>query len=230
MKGNRLWLLGTIAAVAVIVVLGWFLGVSPKLAGAEQATAEQLTVDQGNTIQQAEIDDLRQKDEDIDELRGAVEVLRKGIPESVLAEDFIDEIAADAIASGVTLKRITLSEPAPWGVELDSAEGSSSAEDEGSAAPPAAVAADGVLTVSVTVEVTGPPEAVIAFSRLAQLADRLYLVDNFSFVGEPDLFSTLTGYLFVYVDPNAPLPADESTEEGEPAPTDTPTPTETPAP
>lgn len=232
MKGNRLWLLGTVAAVAVIVVLGWLLGVSPKLASADLAAAEQATVDQGNLIQQAELEQLRQKNEEIDVLRAEVDVLRKGIPGSVLSEDFVDDLVSKAASTGVNVTRISLSEPAPWGASLEVEGGSSTAEDEGSAAPPVSTATDGVFTVAVTIDVTGPPEAVIAFSRLAQEGDRLLLVDNFSYAGDPELKATLTGYTFVYVDPSSRPLAEETAEavDSEPAPSDTPTPTETPAP
>ncbi len=245
MKGNRLWLLGSIAAIATIVVLGWVLGISPKLLEVERAAAEQATVDQGNLAQQAALAQLKEQGANLDEVRAEVKKLQSDVPDEVLSEDFVDQVTSNSLAAGVVVKRITLGEATPWGSSLDSEGGSSTADQEGSAAPPYPTAEEGVYTVSVTIEVVGEPLQVIAFSRLMQEGPRVFLNDTFSYAYKPDQKGTLTGYLFVYRDPTVAPPAevepsDDTTSEPTPtptpsstetsAPTETPTPTETPAP
>jgi len=68
--------------------------------------------------------------------------------------------------------------------------------------PPAEVtpAPEGVYVVPVTVDVQGSAEAVIRFSELIQLDTRLFLMQSFALT--PDAGdSTISGYLFVVVDP-----------------------------
>ena len=60
MKGNRLWLLGTVAVIVIVVVLGWFLGISPKLAEGDAAISQIADVNAQNAVQQAALGQLKE--------------------------------------------------------------------------------------------------------------------------------------------------------------------------
>ena len=51
MTGNRIWMIGTALAIVGIVLLGWFLGVAPKLAEARSANEQRTTVEAQNALQ-----------------------------------------------------------------------------------------------------------------------------------------------------------------------------------
>lgn len=225
MRGNSLWLLGTTAVIAVVVLVGWFLGIAPRLAEADAAALEVATVQQLNATQEAELAALRDQDAALEDLRDQLSDLRVAIPTSAQAEDFVDELANAAARVGVNIKNVRFENPGQWGV-APVAEGAPTTDTstESTTPPPFPTAPDGVFTIAVSIEVVGNPAAVIAFSRLLQEGDRLFLVDGFRFASQADDRATITGFLFLYADPNAP--ADET--EGSPGGSATPDSTATP--
>jgi hypothetical protein len=233
MKGNRLWVLGAVASIAIIVVVGWLLGISPKLAEADTAAREQQSVDALNATQAAEIATLKEQEENLDDLRDDLEELRAAIPDAVLADDFIDQISAAATTAGVTVTRISFAPPGAWGLAA-SAEGAPTTTSEpGSESPPVPTAPEGVYTVGVTIEVLGLSVNVGYFSQLLQEGNRLFLLPSLGYEIEKTT-GTLNGYLFVIRDSTAPPPEAVSGSEGgadeEPEPSETPEPTESPTP
>ncbi len=199
MKGNRLWALGSIAAIAVIVVLGWVLGLSPKLAEAELAIAQQQTVDQQNLIQEAALVTLREQNDNIDELTADLEDLHKQIPATQEVDVFIDSAQRAAAAAGVVIMRLVAAEAGEYGA-APVGEGQPVPEAgpvEGTPAP------TGLYTIALDIEVKGTPEAVIRFSELMQLGERIYFLPTFSYT--PDSTSgVLNGYLSVIADASVP--------------------------
>ena len=245
MKGNRLWLLGTVAVIAVAVLLGWFLGIAPRLAQVDAIGLELASVQQLNAIQESEIAILQQQGADISELEERLEELRRAIPTSVRAEDFVDAVATIAARAGGTVTSVQFAKPGVWGVAPDAADVPVTTPEpsEGELEqlePPIPIAADGVFTVAVTIQVSGDPLAVIAFSRFLQEDERLFLGSSFAYALSPNRSATISGYVFVYADPNVPLeevlgtvPADtppDETPAEEPGATPSPTPTPTPTP
>ncbi len=192
MKGNRLWALGSFAAIAVIVVLGWVLGLSPKLAEADMAIAQQQTVDQQNLIQEAALVTLREQNDNIDELTADLEDLHKQVPATQEVDVFIDSAQRAAAAAGVVIMRLVAAEAGEYGA-APVGEGQPVPEAgpvEGTPAPP------GLYTIALDIEVKGTPEAVIRFSELMQLGERIYFLPTFSYT--PDSTSgVLNGFLSV---------------------------------
>lgn len=230
MKGNRLWLLGTVAVIAIVVVLGWVVGISPKLAEGSAAIAEQQTVDSQNLMQAATLAELEKKAEDIDDLRANVETLRKFIPATQSAEAFLAFVQRAADAAVVQITNITVAEPTVYG-EAPIAEGAVAppTTDENAAPIPGATAPDGVLTIAVSIEVSGAAPNVIVFSRIVQVGDRLFVAPKFTFVPD-ETKGTLSGFLYVIADPAGAVVVEEdgAATEPTPEPTETPEPSPTP--
>jgi hypothetical protein len=153
--------------------------------------------------------------------------LRLAIPTSAQAEDFIDEVAAAAARAGVNIKSIRFEDPGPWGAApVTEGTPTETTDGESTIPPPYPTAPDGVFTVAVSIEIVGNPLASITFSRLLQEGERLFLSDGFRFAAQADERATITGFLFIYADPNAQ--ADET--EGSPGSTPSPDPSATPTP
>lgn len=235
MKGNRMWLLGTVAVIAAVVVLGWFLGISPKLAEADAAIAQTADVNAQNAVQQAALGQLKQQYESLDELKADLAEIRKEIPSLQPADEFVNWISASAQSTTVFVKKIIISEPNPYGT-APVIEGQPAPVTDGEEVVPSGGAApDGVFTIPVSIEVIGSPANIIAFSKLMQLGDRLFVVSNFSYTPDEST-GILSGFLYLIDDPNAPaffIPTpeptedkstEETTDQPTPEPSDTPTP------
>lgn len=224
MKGNRLWLLGAVAAIAAVVLLGWVLGISPKLAEASTAAAQQAAVDAQNVAQKAQLEVLREQYSNLDTLEADLEKLRLAVPDSPEVDQWIDSIQAAAVASGVVLRSVTAAEPGVYGVALDAG---APPAPEGAIPPPGATAPDNVVTIGVIVEVNGPPDAVIRFSRLAQLGTRIFVAPVFNY-SPADSLGTLNGFIYVITDPAAPpKPSDSAVDDAAPRIEPTPDPIST---
>ncbi len=237
MKGNRLWAFGSVAAMALVLVLGWFLGVSPKLAESELSKIDLQSVEQQNTMLTAQLVEMRELDAKIDDLETELKEFRDVIPGRVNASAFVDTVQAIAVANALGVRLISIAEPQVWGEggELDATN-----PDTGAALEPLPEAPPGTYTVAVTIQVQGAGVGFTEFARVLQSGERLFLVADFAFDGEKSI-GTLSGFLFVIPDAGEVVePSDDTTSEPTPTPTpsstetpnptETPTPTETPAP
>jgi Tfp pilus assembly protein PilO len=222
---NRLWLLGSVLVVGVVVVLGWFLGIAPKLEEAALARTDLAAVEAQNRAQEEALMLLRDQFDNIDELRADLVDLQRNIPDVLGDQNLSDSISALAAANGVTISSIFFTEAQVFG------DSSTDSEDE-----PAAVAPEGVYMVPVTVTVTGEAVAVVRFASALQQRDHVFFAEKL--VVEPGS-GTVSGFIFVVRPPGVDLSKFDSddvdaTQEPTPTPTDTPAPTpdptETPSP
>lgn len=184
MNANRLIAIALGILTAGVLVLGWFLGVSPKLAEATQADGERTLVEVQNSAHQAVLAELAGKFENIDELRADLKELHAFIPDTHRLEDFLDSMNAKAAAAGVVITVVNVGEPQLPIVDA-------------AAATPAPGPA--LVDIPVTVQVTGELGAVLAFADAAQNADRVFVVTNFGW--EPTAGGILTGSLYVIAEP-----------------------------
>lgn len=235
MTGNRIWLFGAALATVAILILGWLVGVSPKLGEASQAMSDTASVRAQNLDQEARLATLRDQFERLDEFKAHLDVLRIAIPDAPDLEDFYDFLQNASVSAGVVIKSITAAEASQYGTVAGApatpaepttpAPTDSSTPVPGTATPPPpAPASSDVYTVRVEIVVTGAPLAVIAFSKIAQLGKRFFLSTALSY-DESTVSGTVTGYLFVIPSPDIPL-----FQKPKPTPAPTPTPTPTPAP
>lgn len=194
MKENRLWVVGAIAAIAVIVIGGWLLVVSPKLAEGDLAASQQVDVESLNATQQAQVALLREQSGKLDQLKTDLAELQKAIPASQKVDEFIDAVQGAADTAGVVLTKVEAGEAGPYGITLVTDGTTPTPPVDG--APAAPTAPDDAFTVGVTIVATGTPDAVIRFSKLVQEASRIITVVNFTYAPE-DSAGTLTGFIFV---------------------------------
>ena len=229
MKGNRLWFLGTVAIIAIVVVLGWFLGISPKLAEGDLAQAQIADVNAQNAVQQAMLAQLKGQYDNLDQLRLDLAEIRKEIPSIQPADDFIDWVNSAATTATVAVTKITIGEAGLYAVPT-AIEGAPTTTEDVTPSGPAAP--DGVYTIPVSIEVTGSAANVINFSKLMQLGTRLFVSPSFSFTPEKSA-GLLQGFLYLVDDPSGsafpvPEPSASPTETPAPAPTEEPTASPTP--
>jgi len=228
MNANRLISIALGLVAAGVLALGWFIGISPKLAEADAADASRLLVETQNASYEAAIVDLAAKYENIDDLRAELEKLEEYIPGTPDLEDYIDALSAAAGLNAVTITSITISEPLP---AVAPEEGAAPVDPAASTPTGAPVAGEALFSIPITVVVEGPMPQVIGFLGEAQKQTRLFFVASATLVDDgTKTTGTLLGSVYVIADPaNLDAPEDqtpEPTETAEP----TPEPTETPAP
>ncbi len=168
--------------------------------GAYLADAEYAAIEQQNLQQEQLLVELRELYDNLGDIEEEIEELRVDIPRAPEVDDFVDAAQAAATTTGVTLQRVSASEPTIYGV----ASGTDVVPtDEPTSAAPAAV--EGAFVVPVTVDVQGSPEAIIRFSELVQRGPRLYLVQSLALAPDTGV-ATFTGYLFVVADQSGASP------------------------
>ncbi|MDF1478428.1 hypothetical protein PYV02_04955 [Leifsonia sp. H3M29-4] len=193
MNGNRLIAIVLGMLTVGVLALGWLLGVAPKLAEAAASDTERTLVEAQNANSEAELITLADEFERIDELRDELDELAVAIPSEHGLEDFLDELAAAAAAAGVTIDSVTTGEAVP--------PTATTADAEASAQTDAAVGPDGLLSIAVSIGVSGPMSAVLGFSELVQTMPRLTLISTLSANDEAGTTrGSLTGALYVIAD------------------------------
>lgn len=248
MNSKRIWtLIGALVAGAVLV-LGWFVGLSPLLSQAATADAEREEVEQVNATELAKLEQMKAQYSKIGSLRVSLANLRVSLPAEADTDFVYGLLGGIQGSTGANVATITTGEAVPYGA----ADASATAES----ASGAVSSVPSLYTVPLTVTFDSVETAkVLAFADAMQSSPRLFLVTGVT--GDGAGSSTITAYMFVLYDENAPRgaaaqayagsvpgvtkskpaavpepqvtesPAPEDDEEGEgedPTPTPTPTP------
>lgn len=226
---SRIWTFATVFVMILVIALGWFLGISPKLADAARFDAERRSVEGQNDVARATIAQLEADFENIDELREQIEDLRAEFPTDAAYDSAIEELLTTLISAGLTLQNVGINEPAPT---------TAATLAEGETPPEPEIDGDGVLPtgsllrISISVTVTGPLASTLAFIEALQTSPRFSIVARGDFSeGAGEGGGRTTFDLILYAVSGDELPAvDPSENEPEPEPEETATPAPTGSP
>lgn len=142
MDKNKLIALGAVLVIGVVIVLGWMLGISPKLAEASAADANRGDVETQNSAYESQLVDLKKQFENMDDLKDELASLRDAIPNGAQIPAFVAQLGYIADEHQVTLTEIKLSDAEAYAPEIVVAPAAADATaTEGDAAAPAADAA-----------------------------------------------------------------------------------------
>jgi hypothetical protein len=256
---NRILVIGTALISIIALMLGWLLGVSPKLAEAAVDDRERTNVEAQNLVHEAELAALIKQFEGIDDIRDRLDDLRESLPPGADLPRFIRQLSALGANSGVAITDLTTGSAisyVPTVSDVPAApvdgegmvegealvEGEAPVEGEALVADPATTAGQPVVTSSLvtaenfilipfTVQTAGGYEGTLGFLKGLQTGERLYLVTNLGVAtvavegapaargvaGIPASLSyetTITGYLYVLVDPTY-VPPVEGDSDGD---------------
>jgi Tfp pilus assembly protein PilO len=256
MQSHRLISGATILLMVVLVVAGWFLVAQPQLAAASTANDTLTGVESQIAETQSSIVTLRSQQKDLPKLKEQLAALRTSIPESASASAYIDGLNALASTAGVTLTSISVSDAVaytpPVAATTPAATTGSATPTptptptaSASTAPVAPVAPTGwtptsdptitaanFVAIPVSIGTEGNWDATLAFFQGLQSGTRLFLVAGFQTGHSGDnpnlVDATITGYIYVLLDPKADaLAAADKKSAATATPTPTPTPTAT---
>jgi Tfp pilus assembly protein PilO len=220
-------MIGTALLVIATVALGWVLGISPQLKEASTAAEETAAVDAQNVVNTADLEALKKQFAEIDSIRDELGKLEVALPGGVAVTSFLRQIDALSTQHGVTVEGITpgAAEEFDSGAAPDDAaavEGeepaapapSASSDADERAAEIADVVADAskqvdggkLIAVEMTIAVSGPYDAVLAFTQGLQLGDRLFMANGLTMTQVGDMTvatdsrayeGTITGLIYV---------------------------------
>ena len=213
MSKNRLWTLGLSAAIVVVAVFGYILGVSPIVAqtsAAEQQLSSVTTTNQStqsrNTVLKLQFSNMASLTADFSKLSGS-------IPLGADMPVFLREINVLTDKAGVVLGTVTVgagelykspdaaaAAPASTAV-IPSPSPSPSAGAAAPIAPAAPAGPSSRLTlIPVQITVNGGYDAVMSFVGSVQSGERLYLVKSVAVTSSPEkpgaFVGTVTGFVY----------------------------------
>ena len=232
---NRIWVIAAVVGSLATLALGWFLGVSPRVAEIAAADAERFSIETINTQTEADIAALKADFDNVDDYQSDLDALRVSIPDDSDLTSYIRQLAGSSVTYGVAVT--SFSPAAEIAFTPVGADGAATAE-----------ASTNFFVVPVTVSVSGPINNILGFLYAMQGGDRLFLLTGFTYqsvstTGADEFSATIDGFIYVLLGPNsgtitptaptAPNPV--PTESATPVPTDTATtfplnPGETPTP
>jgi len=204
MDVKRLWTIGAVLAMVVVVVAGWFLGIQPQLAEANTASENLANAQTQNAAGANSLAKLKADYEGIAELKKSVDSLRQSVPSSAQLSAFVTELDLLGGQHQVQVKSISVADAKPYTppvpVVVAPAAGTPAApaaspSPSPSGAPvasaPVAPMAPAVVTnpkitaanfvaIPVTLQVIGSYSKVLDFVKGLQAGERLFLVTNFA--------------------------------------------------
>lgn len=194
-NSNRLWIIGSVTMMIVMLLAGWFIGVQPFLVAAAADEVARLDIEAQNGAKQAEIARLTKNNENLDSVEKEYRTLQKSIPASTDPAAFIAGLDGLAASTGVQVAGITVSDPQAYTIPQSAVQvpvDPAVPSDGETAAPaptgpvPLVVATSPLITpdnfvgIAVGVDLKGSYPAVLEFVKGLQSGARLVLVTGFS--------------------------------------------------
>jgi Tfp pilus assembly protein PilO len=210
------WVAGGAGVLALVLVAGWFLAVSPQRS-AMADTEESITQAQGSaTTLSARVAQLKQQYASLPELQAELASLQVQLPGDPALPELVRALRSAAQSTGAELTGLTPGAPQALGsapgaatppagdAAATPAPTSTAAADTTTVATGAAAPAgsNGLLEVPVTITATGSYAALQDFLAAVQRQQRLLLVSGTSYtpgggVSGKDLTLIVTGDVFV---------------------------------
>ncbi len=165
MTRSRQWTMGTVVAVLLILVGGWFLLIAPKHASAADLRASTTAQEQNNMTLSAQVAMLKQQKAGLPAQEAKLATIRQHIPDNPALPSFIRSLSSLAKTSNVGLQSIAPVAPTA---------------NTSPAVSPAGTKPAGVLpqlqTVGVTINVLGTYANVELFMNKLESLKRSFLV------------------------------------------------------
>lgn len=188
---NRLWIIGTVLVIGAIVVLGWGLGIAPKLTEVSTAQDELASAISENAVHEVQGEALKQQFEGLGALQDDLAALQLSVPSSAESPALIAELGALSEASQVVISSISHNDaqaydPLLAGVTPDAAAATTESGAVEGVDPVAGASAGTVVdpritatnfaAIPVTIIVDGSAAGVLDFVSGIQHGERLIMV------------------------------------------------------
>lgn len=101
MDRNRLWVIGSVLVMALILVGGWVVGVQPQLAAIAEADTQKAAVEETNARNLRVLEQLKKDSADLPKLRTKLAALAESVPEGSSIPTFTSQLNALYSSSNV---------------------------------------------------------------------------------------------------------------------------------
>ncbi|TFB96793.1 hypothetical protein E3O42_16780 [Cryobacterium adonitolivorans] len=174
MDKNRIWAFGAALAIAATAILGWTLGISPKLNEAKAAEIQRAVVETQNIDYESQLATLQKQFDNIGDLKSDLAALQLAVPNAAEIPAFVTQLDTIGRQRDVTLTGIIVNDAQSYVPVV--------------VAPPAAAAAPAAEVestettgagVSATEAVTVPPTPAELAASLAPSPSPLVTAANF---------------------------------------------------
>lgn len=204
MNLNRLWVFGSVILIAATAVLGWLLGISPKLIEASAADANRVVVETQNSASEGQVAALKKQFDNIGQLKNDLASLRSAVPNAAEIPAFVAQLDAIAEQHQVTLAAMVVSDaqlyvpvpvvapgaagaapvggaaPAPTPAPTPTAPTAAEVAAAAAPVPGKAITATNFVSVPISVSVTGSYPDILDFIEGLQKGTRLVMVTKFA--------------------------------------------------
>ena len=217
MKQNRLVFIGLTAAIVVVALFGWFIGIQPILVSTAASTVQRASLVLENQQHAADLAALKKQYEGIDDLRASLAALRAEVPADSDLSTFLGELTQLAAAAGAGISSVTPGDAqlyqapaAAVPVAADSNSTDTTADTAAATAnlvplavnDAAAAAAQeaGFVAIPVQIGLTAGYSQLMQFVAGLQSGQRLFLVTSIALGTGASDASTVGGIVFVLPD------------------------------
>lgn len=219
---TRIWTFATVIVIIIVLALGWFLGISPKLADAARFDADRSGVVAQNDVARATLAALQADFDRIDELRTELEGLRAEFPTEAAYDYAVEELLTEMLSAGLGLENVAINEPAPTtAAVLEDGVEPAAPEVDGDGILPTGT----LLRISVSVTVSGELPRILSYIQTLQESARFAIVSTGSYTQLADGSGDMTFSMIIYAVSGEDLLAVEPEPEPEPAPEPSESPT-----
>lgn len=202
MDRNRLWVIGSVLVMALILAGGWVVGIQPQLAAIADADAQKAAVDGTNARNLQVLEQLKKDSADLPKLTSRLAELAASVPDGSSIPTFTDQLNAlytsshvicvdQAFADAVAYKPVVPAAAAPVAPSGSSTPAPTATPTPTPAVPTAAPAgvppvANALITSQnfaaqpVTITVRGQYADILSFVNGLQTGPRLFLVTALS--------------------------------------------------
>ncbi|KGJ82348.1 hypothetical protein GY21_00835 [Cryobacterium roopkundense] len=228
MDKNRLWVIGAVLVIGAVVVLGWGLGISPKLTELRAYEAERDTTMAQNAVYEAQIVALKAQFEDIDALRDDLSDVQLAVPGAAEIPGLVTQLTAIAATSQVVVSAFTPNDAQAYDPALlavtapvepsttvpapTTGAGAVAVADAVAVAEPTVdprITATNFVAIPISITVDGPYDNVLDFVSGLQYGQRLVMVTAVSTTvptPEGTVSGTITALVYVLLDPDEVAP------------------------
>lgn len=204
MDKNRLWLIGSVLVMALIVAGGWIVGVQPQLAAIADADTQKASVDDTNARNAQVLAQLKKDSADLPALKAKLAELAASVPDGSSIPAFtdqlnalytssnvicVDQAFADAVAYTPVVPVATTSTappgstPAPTPAPTTTPGPAGAAQTAPAGVPPVVnslITSQNFAAQPVTITVRGQYADILSFVNGLQTGPRLFLVTALS--------------------------------------------------
>lgn len=202
---TRIWTFATVLVIIVVIALGWFLGVAPKLAEMTRYDSERVTVLAQNELSRTKLAQIEADFARLAEFEQELADLQAEFPEAPEYADAVDTFLRELVSERLVLDSLVVREPVPADPTV--------VPDQFGQVPSGTL-----LQLNVDATVLGELPPTLAYIDALQESGRFTVVPRFTFSDGRDQearSTTITIVLYVIAGEPAPgvLPLDGTAPE-----------------